>query len=627
MLRTSVTALALVLALAACGPSAKQKEAEAAKATAALVAEQAALSTELNQWFDAKYEEQLVTFSPMQLTMQGRKERNGEIDCFSLACQDEQLAWGRAATEEMKAKFDRAKLSPEDQVSYDIWLYMAEQAEAAVAFRKNGFMFEQMGGAQSFVPTFLISFHAVDSADDAKAWVSRVTASARALREGIAIAKENAAKGTHAPAFAYRGVIDQSQKIITGAPFTRGAPSAIYKDFTDDLAKLVAAGKLTADDASALSGEAQAALTGDFQGAYKELIAFAQADLKNAPDAKKAQGASTQPDGLAYYNFMLAQQTTTKMTANEVHDLGLAEVARIRTEMEAIKTKVGFTGTLEAFFNMMRTAKTDPKFYYPNTDAGRAAYIADATKAIDNIKGKLPDYFGILPKAGIEVRRVEAFREQPGAAQHYYPPTLDGSRPGIYYAHLSDMAAMPKSELEVIAYHEGIPGHHMQIAIAQELQSVPKFRTQINFNAYAEGWALYSEKLATEMDGTFTDPYSDFGRLGSEIWRAIRLVVDTGLHTKGWTEEQAVAYFLANAPTTEAQARSEIQRYIVWPGQATGYKVGMIKIQQLRAKAETELGDKFDIKGFHDTVLGGGAVPLDLLERRVDQWIAQKQAG
>jgi len=295
--------------------------------------------------------------------------------------------------------------------------------------------------------------------------------------------------------------------------------------------------------------------------------------------------------------------------------------------MEAIKDKVGFEGTLKEFFAFQRDSKNDERFYYPDTDEGRQAYIDDATAKIENIKAKLPEFFGILPKADLVVKRVEAFREQPGAAQHYFPGTPDGSRPGVYYAHLSDMKSMPKGELEVIAYHEGIPGHHMQISIAQELTGVPKFRTQINFTAYAEGWGLYSEWLATEFPGTYEDPYSDFGRLGSEIWRAIRLVVDTGLHSKGWTEEQAVQYFLDNSAITEGQARSEIQRYIVMPGQATAYKIGMIKIQDLRKHAEEELGDKFDIRAFHDTVLGGGAMPLELLERRVDQWIEEVKAA
>jgi uncharacterized protein (DUF885 family) len=311
------------------------------------------------------------------------------------------------------------------------------------------------------------------------------------------------------------------------------------------------------------------------------------------------------------------------MTADKVHEYGLKEVARIRAEMEKIREKVGFEGTLQEFFTFLRE---DPQFFFPDTDEGREGYLQAARDHLAFIEGRLPDYFGILPKGDLEVKRVEAFREQPGAAQHYFPGTPDGSRPGIYYAHLSDMNAMPKHQLEVVAYHEGLPGHHMQIAIAQELESVPEFRTQSFFNAYAEGWGLYAERLAKEM-GAYQDPYSDFGRLSSEIWRAIRLVVDTGLHAKGWTEQEAVDYFLANSSSAEAAIRSEVQRYLAWPGQATSYKIGMMKILELRAKARAELGDRFDIKGFHDTVLGGGGLPLEILERRVNDWVASRKAG
>jgi uncharacterized protein (DUF885 family) len=377
--------------------------------------------------------------------------------------------------------------------------------------------------------------------------------------------------------------------------------------------------------ADALADAARTALVDHWQPAYERLIAWQQEDILNASET--SQGVGTLPEGEAYYNERLANQTTTDLTADEIHQIGLDEVSRLKAEMEAIKNSVGFEGDLQAFFSMLRDSKDDRRHYYPDTDEGRQAYIDDATAAIENIKTELPAYFGILPKADLEVRRVEPFREQPGAAQHYFPGTPNGSRPGIYYAHLSDMTAMPKGELEVIAYHEGLPGHHMQIAIQQELESVPTFRTQAGFTAYSEGWGLYSELLAKEMEGTYTDSYSDFGRLGSEIWRAIRLVLDTGLHAKGWTEEQAVQYFLANSAITEAQARSEVQRYLVLPGQATSYKIGMLKILELRGKAEQALGDQFDIRGFHDAVLGGGAVPLSVLETMVDQWIARVQAG
>ena len=342
------------------------------------------------------------------------------------------------------------------------------------------------------------------------------------------------------------------------------------------------------------------------------------------PGVNLAGVGITQPEGAAYYTHQLKQNTTTAMSADEIHQLGLSEVARLRGEMEKVKAQVGFEGDLPAFF---KHVQEDSNQLLPDTDAGRQAYIDEATRVIANIKQQLPKYFGILPKADLVVKRVEAFREQPGAAQHYYPSTPDGARPGIYYAHLSDMKAMPKTTLEVIAYHEGLPGHHMQIAIAQELKGVPTFRTQFGSTVYAEGWALYSEALAKEMPGTYQDPYSEYGRLTSEAWRAIRLVVDTGLHAKGWTEQQAIDYFRANSSIPDAAIKSEVRRYLIMPGQATAYKIGMIRIQQLRKKAETELGAKFDIRGFHDAVLGGGALPLDLLERRVDGWIATTKAA
>jgi uncharacterized protein (DUF885 family) len=305
-----------------------------------------------------------------------------------------------------------------------------------------------------------------------------------------------------------------------------------------------------------------------------------------------------------------------------VHDIGLKEVERIRQEMITIKDQVGFKGSLSEFFVFVNS---DEQFFFPNTDEGRQAYLDESTAFLDAISEKLPQYFGILPKADLVVKRVEAFREQDGAPQHYFPGTPDGSRQGIYYVHLSDMNSMPKSTMEGVAYHEGNPGHHMQISIAQELESVPKFRTLGGFTAYVEGWALYSEALAKEMGG-YQNPYYDFGRLVNEIWRAIRLVTDTGLHSKGWTEADAIQYFKENSSISEGAIKAEVRRYMVMPGQATSYKIGMLKIQELRLRAENALGDKFDIKAFHDTILGGGAMPLEILERRVNGWIDSQKS-
>ncbi|PCI59806.1 MAG: DUF885 domain-containing protein [Kordiimonadales bacterium] len=602
-------------------------EAPAAVAATAVTADvMAAETARLNAWFETQFETE-VGFSPIQQTFLGRKTNNDKIDDFSRAAGEKQLAWKGATVAEMKATFDYAKLTDDAKISWDIWEYQYESSRKANEFQTNGYIFEQMQAVQSFFPQLLIAIHRVENAADLEAYVSRIKASGRALDQLIVQSKENAAAGVRPPRFSFEFVISESKKIISGAPFGDGADSAVWADFQGKVAAQKEAGGLDDGAAEALLASGKAALLNEWKTAYEALIAWQEEDIANTSDI--AAGVSTLPNGEAFYNERLANQTTTGLTADEIHNIGLAEVARLRAEMEGIRELVGFEGDLVAFFKELREKKDDPRYYFPNTDEGRQAYIDGATAAIDTIRGKLPEYFGLLPKGKLEVKRVEAFREQDGAAQHYSRGTPDGSRPGVYYAHLSDMTAMPKRELEVIAYHEGLPGHHMQIAIQQELEAVPTFRTQAGFTAYSEGWGLYSEKLAKEMSGTYADPYSEFGRLGSEIWRAIRLVLDTGLHSKGWTEEQAVKYFQENSAITDLQARSEVQRYMVLPGQATSYKIGMIKFLELRAKAETALGDAFDIRGFHDTVLGGGAMPLSILERRVDQWVAgvQKARG
>ena len=620
-MRKTLLVCALALALGACDRSAAPESGAASTPAATFSQADIAAETErLNQWFEKKYEEQLQ-FSPIQLTFQGRKDQYGKIDDLSEKATLDQVAWQKASVEEMEKTFDYAKLSDEAKLSYDLWKLQYENARDGIPFLGDGYAFDQMNGAQSFLPTLLINFHKVDDESDYAAYVSRLNESARAFDQLLERARKSAGEGVRPPKFAYEGVIDQSRKVITGAPFSAGPDSAIWADAQAKADTLVKSGKISAERATELKEEAKKALLEQFKPAYERVIAWSQEDLPNAPVNATGVG-TTHKNGKAYYEYQLRQMTTTNMTADQIHELGLKEVERIKGEMTALKDKVGFKGDLDAFFSFI---DSDKQFLYPNTDAGRQAYIDDASAKIANIKKELPNYFGLLPKADLEVKRGEAFREQDGAAQHYYPGTPDGSRPGIYYAHLSDMNAMPKPELEVIAYHEGLPGHHMQISIAQELTGVPKFRTQAGSTAYAEGWGLYSEWLAKEMPGTYQDPYSEFGRLSSEMWRAIRLVVDTGLHSKGWTEQQAVEYFDANSAVPLTAIKSEVQRYLVMPGQATAYKIGMIRIQELRKKAEAELGDKFDIKGFHDSVLGGGALPLTLLERRVDQWIASQK--
>ncbi|MFT5611547.1 MAG: hypothetical protein ACI9WC_002893 [Arenicella sp.] len=621
-MRQQLLTLLLLLSLAACGDQKQAAQKDEAPAGAAQTEEVASQSetAKLNAWFEVKYEEELM-MSPISLTFQGRKERYGEIDDMSEAAEDKQLEWKRQTVAQMKSGFDYQALTDDAKLSYDLWEYQYDQALASTNFRRNHYVFTQMQGVHTFLPTLMMSFHKVDSLSDMVAFNSRLNELGRALNQLVERAKLGVEAGVRPPRFSYEIVIKQAGDVISGKPFDDSqTDSSLWANAQEKIAALLKAETIDQVKADELLAQANAALVSNLQPAYQNLIAFMQSDIANS--SADAKGASTLPNGAAYYAERLANQTTTNISPEEVHQLGLSEVNRLRAEMEALMVKAGFDGSLQEYFAYIRDNKDSEEYYYPNTDAGRQGYIDDASAAIENIKAQLPDYFGILPKADLVVKRVEPFREQDGAPQHYFSSTPDGSRPGIYYAHLSDMSAMPKNELEVIAYHEGLPGHHMQIAIAQELEGVPTFRTQAGFGAYAEGWALYSEKLAKEMPSTFTTNNSDFGRLGSEIWRAIRLVVDSGMHHKGWSEQQAVDYFSSNSSAPLETIRTEVQRYLVWPGQATSYKVGMIDIQRLRKLSEDELGDKFDIRGFHDAVLDGGSLPLSMLDRKVKQWIA-----
>ena len=609
-----------VALLAGCGSGEPPNVSEQNAAPPATAADIERETARLTEWLDARYEEELA-FSPIQKTYLGRKDDYDKLDDVSEAAQDTQLEWRRGTVDELRNTFNYDLLAPEAQISYDLWVYQLERAEAALPFRRRGYVFTQRGGAHTQVPQFLINFHRVDEEVDMTAYIARLGEAARLTEQSLERAKLAADEGVHAPRFAYEAVLVQARAIVTGAPFGGEGDAPLFADAKAKIDALVANSKIDAARAEELRAAAAAALIERVKPAYDALIAWVEADLPNTDEV--ATGVWKLPDGPAFYEERLAAMTTTAMTADEIHELGLREVARIQGEMEAIRQRVGFDGTLQELFAFVRK---DPQFFFPGTDEGREAYLQAARDYLGVIKQRLPEYFGLLPKADLIVKRVEPFREEPGAAQHYFGGTPDGSRPGIYYAHLIDMSSMPKWDMESVAYHEGLPGHHMQISIAQELTGVPKFRTQLGVTAYSEGWGLYAEALAKEMGG-YEDPYSDLGRLGNEIWRAVRLVVDTGLHAKGWTEAEAVAYFMENAPTSEGQIRSEIQRYIVIPGQATAYKVGMLKIQELRARAEQELGSNFDIRGYHDAVLGGGALPLSILERRVAAWIASQDRG
>ncbi len=485
-------------------------------------------------------------------------------------------------------------------------------------WRRHRYVFDR-NGEHTGLPNFLINAHRVDSLADMDAYIARVAAIGAALDQLLARAKLAAAEGVRMPRFAYDQSIDEIARLNSGAPFAGAGDSALFADAKAKIAKLKAAGKIDDTQAAALTRRVSNAMNGPMKRAYDRVVAWLVADRPNA--SAQAKGVGALPRGAAYYDAMLFLETTTDLSAAEIHETGLKEVARIHGEMETLKAKVGFTGSLQDFFVFMRT---DKRFYLPNTDEGRRQYLAAAEGYLAGMKARLPQYFGTLPKAPLVVKRVEAFREEPGGAAHYNSGSADGSRPGTFYVHLADTAATPTYELEGTAYHEGLPGHHMQISIAQELSGLPKFRNQYNYGAYAEGWGLYSESLAKEM-GFYVDPYSDFGRLSRELWRGIRLVVDTGIHSKGWSEDQALAYYSANSPQPPAKIRSEVKRYIVTPGQATSYKVGEIRIRALRDEARQALGDRFDYRSFHDVVLTGGGLPLPVLEARVRRWLTARK--
>lgn len=573
----------------------------------------------LNDWFNKKYEEKLQK-SPIQLTMLGRKDHYGEIDDMSLEAEEAMLQWYEASVQELKKNFDYESLNQDDKISVDLWEYQYNQLKEGEAFRNMDYVFHQMMGVHSRLPSFMINFHKIDSLSDATAYISRLRKSKLAMEQLLERAALQAEKGILPPKFSFEIVIKQCKDLIDGAPFTDSDKKvALWADFNTKIESILENGAIDSLQAETLKNDAKTALLENFKPAYDDLISWLESEMPNAEATPT--GVGRHANGEAYYNYKLKRSTTTNLTADEVHNIGLSEVARIQEEMLAIKDQVGFEGSLQEFFKFVNT---DEQFFFPNTDEGRQGYLDESTKYLEELTKKLPDYFGVLPKADLVVKRVESFREQDGAPQHYFTGTPDGSRPGIYYAHLSDMKAMPKTTMEGVAYHEGNPGHHMQLSIAQELESVPMFRTQEGYTSYVEGWALYSEILAKEMGG-YENPYYDFGRLVNEIWRSIRLVVDTGLHAKGWTEADAIAYFSENSSIAPGAIKAEVQRYMVLPGQATAYKIGMLKIQELRQKAETELGDAFDIKSFHDTILGGGAMPLDILEKHVNNWIASQK--
>ncbi len=576
-------------------------------------------SRRLTEFLNAEFERYLALVPETALSM-GLKVHAGEISDRSEAGEEKVLQWRRDSVARLQAAFDPEQLDDVARTAYDIWLFELSMSERRAAFRRYSYWLGGIGGAHTGLPRQFMTYQRVDDGADMDDYVARLRAIARAIDQLLERVQLAAGEGIRMPRFEYRKAIESCRKLITGAPFTSGADSALWSNARDKLAALVESGKVTPAQAAGIEARVREALTNDFAPAYQRVIDWLESDLPNAPVGRV--GVGQLPNGERWYDTALFLNTTLPMSADEIHRTGLAEVARIRAEMDAVKARTGFAGSMPAFFAYLRR---DPRFFLPNTDAGRAQYIALAKGYIAGITPKLPEYFGRLPKADLVVERVESFREEPGGAANYTPPTAAGTAPGIFYLHLIDMQALPTWQLEATTYHEGIPGHHLQLAIARELTDVPLFMTgAVHYTAFSEGWALYSEPLAKTM-GFYTDPYSDFGRLAAEQWRAVRLVVDTGLHAKGWTEDAAVRYFLDNVPLPEAVARSEVQRYLTLPGQAVSYKVGMMEIERLRDEAKRTLGPRFDYRTFHDVVLGVGPQPLAVLDARVQRWLAAQR--
>lgn len=570
-------------------------------------------SDRLNAWFSERYAEGLAR-SPMSQTYLGKRDNQDKLDDNSQIALDEEAAIRQNWLAEMRRDFDVDRLDRQTRLSYTLFEVEQNDWLATNAVAQNDYVFQHMSGPHSSLPSFIINFHKIETEADARAYIARLNAFDDYLGQAEVRAQAQADAGVLLPRFVYDKISGPSRNIITGAPFTSGGNSPLFKDFKDKLDATDIGPALKAE----LRQKAQDALLAAVEPAYESLLVMFE---KHAALATNEDGAWKLPNAEAYYSTRLKHYTTTDLTADEIHDIGLREVTRIQARMQDIMDRVGFEGSLQDFYGFLRS---DPQFTYANDAEGRAAYITDATAIIDEMKAQMDGLFLTTPKADMIVKRVEPFREATAFGAFYDSPAVDGSRPGTYYINLKDMVDQPTFLQQALAYHEGIPGHHMQIAIAQELQGLPEFRTLGGHTAFIEGWGLYAEEIPKEL-GLYTDPYKEFGQLGMEIFRAARLVVDTGIHSKKWTREEAVQYYLTNIPNPEGDVRAEIDRYIVWPGQATAYMIGKLKIIELRRKAEAALGDAFDVREFHDAVLTNGSVPLDILETNIDIYIADKK--
>lgn len=585
-------------------------------------------SQDLSALFE-EYDQAQLALSPVSKSYRGiRDEDYARWGDFSDAAEIASQELTQSTAARMRENFALAELSEEDQLSYRLFDAMAERSAARFAYRRNGYIFDQMNGSQSGLPAFLINIHRVDTPIDALAYIARIDGLGEVLDTLTTEAKKRADAGVMPPDWVYPYVISDIENLLAA-----GDDNAVLEDFREKVAAVewnefsaqelmstfpgdVSGADLENVTRNAFETLAVEAWNGSARPAYERLLAEMKRQQQIAPTD---DGVWRLDDGAAYYQTLLKSYTTTDLTADEIHNIGLREVERIHGEMREIMDEVGFEGSLQDFFQYTRT---NDRFFYET----REAYLADAEAKLEAMEEKLPQFFATLPTDPLVIKPVEAFREKSAGKAFYQRPAPDGSRPGTYYVNLYNLRDMSKNELEALAYHEGLPGHHLQLSIQTQLGEVPPFRRFGGITAYSEGWGLYSEELGKDM-GFYTDPYSDFGRLGMELWRACRLVVDTGIHHKRWSREEAIRYLTDNTPNPDGDIRKAIERYIVYPGQATAYMIGKLKIMELRDRARQELGEDFDVRGFHDAILTSGPVPLDIMEENVEKWIAGAKQG
>lgn len=608
----SLLALALSSTmLAACSDVTSTSTTNTASTEKATIVAALSESDKANKLFDDIFNESVMR-SPMTQTYLGIKKDYDKWDDYSEESSAKELAITKQNLTRIKV-IDTSKLDSQTTISYQLFVQNLENEIADYKWRFHNYPVNQMFGLHSQVPAFLINQHSITNMKEAQDYISRVNGTKELMKQLVDSLKLREEKGIIPPKFVFAHVIRDSKNILVGAPFNDDKESTLLADFNKKIAKLT----LTNEEKKELTSKLNQALLNSLKPGYTELVTYLTA-LENKADNQ--DGVWKFPEGEAFYNNALQRTTTTNMTATEIHQLGLSEVARIHDEMRKIMTTVNFEGDLAAFFEFMRN---DKQFYYDSDEAGKQKYIDEAVALIDDMESRLDTLFLTKPKAKLKVKAVEAFREKSAGKAFYQQPAPDGSRPGIYYANLYDMASMPTYQMAALAYHEGIPGHHMQLSIKQELEGLPKFRKFGGYTAHTEGWGLYSEMIPKEI-GLYQDPYSDFGRLAMELWRACRLVVDTGIHSQKWTREEGINYYVTNTPNAKADAVKMVERHVVMASQATAYKIGMLKIVELREKAKAKLGDKFDIREYHDVVLKNGPLPLDVLAQFVDEYIASK---